>query len=47
VRSRSDLEARLAVPSLGILSRWTPAGGRLLPSPNSPVRAARALPHPW
>ena len=47
VRSRSDLEARLAVPSLGILSRWTPAAGRLLPSPNSPVRAARALPHPW
>ncbi|HYY60625.1 MAG TPA: GNVR domain-containing protein, partial [Burkholderiales bacterium] len=47
VRSRTDLEARLAVPSLGILSRWTPAGGRLLPSPNSPVRAARALPHPW
>jgi len=47
VRSRSDLEARLAVPSLGMLSRWTPAGGRLLPSPNSPVRAARALPHPW
>jgi len=47
VRSRSDLEARLAVPSLGLLSRWTPAGGRLLPSPHSPVRAARALPHPW
>jgi chain length determinant protein EpsF len=47
VRSRSDLESRLAVPSLGILSRWTPAGGRLLPSPNSPVRNAHALPRPW
>src|SRR5260370_1077454 len=34
VRSRTDLESRLAVPSLGLLSRWTPAGGRLLPSPN-------------
>ena len=45
VRSRSDLESRLAVPSLGVLSRWTPAGGRLLPSPNSPVRTA--LPRPW
>src|SRR6266850_2513777 len=45
VRSRTDLESRLAVPSLGILSRWTPAGGRLLPSPNSPARAA--LPRPW
>jgi chain length determinant protein EpsF len=45
VRSRSDLESRLAVPSLGLLSRWTPAGGRLLPSPNSPARAA--LPRPW
>jgi polysaccharide biosynthesis transport protein len=45
VRSRTDLESRLAVPSLGILSRWTPAGGRLLPSPNSPVR--NALPRPW
>ncbi|HET7669081.1 MAG TPA: chain length determinant protein EpsF [Burkholderiales bacterium] len=45
VRSRSDLESRLAVPSLGVLSRWTPAGGRLLPSPNSPVR--NALPRPW
>jgi len=33
------------VPSLGILSRWTPAGGRLLPSPSSPVR--NALPRPW
>jgi chain length determinant protein EpsF len=47
VRSRTDLESRLAVPSLGILSRWTPAGGRLLPSPNSPVRNAHALPRPW
>ena len=45
VRSRSDLEARLAVPSLGVLSKWTPAGGRLLPSPHSPVR--NALPRPW
>jgi chain length determinant protein EpsF len=44
VRSRSDLEARLAVPSLGRLSRWQPTGGRLLPSP---MRAARALPNPW
>jgi len=48
VRSRSDLEARLAVPALGVLSRWQPAGSRLLPSPNlSGARAARALPHPW
>jgi succinoglycan biosynthesis transport protein ExoP len=44
VRSRADLEARLAVPSLGRLSRWQPTGGRLLPAPLS---AARALPHPW
>jgi chain length determinant protein EpsF len=44
VRSRSDLESRLAVPSLGRLSRWQPTGGRLLPAPS---RAARALPHPW
>lgn len=44
VRSRADLESRLAVPSLGRLSRWQPTGGRLLPVP---VRAARALPHPW
>ena len=47
VRSRTDLESRLAVPSLGILSRWTPAGGRLLPSPHSPVRNQHALPRPW
>ena len=45
VRSRSDLEARLAVPSLGLLSKWTPAGGRLLPSPHTSVR--NALPRPW
>jgi chain length determinant protein EpsF len=44
VRSRADLESRLAVPSLGMLSRWQPSGGRLLPAP---MRAARALPHPW
>lgn len=44
VRSRSDLESRLAVPSLGRLSRWQPTGGRLLPAPSA---AARALPHPW
>jgi succinoglycan biosynthesis transport protein ExoP len=44
VRSRADLESRLAVPSLGRISRWQPMGGRLLPAP---VRAARALPHPW
>jgi chain length determinant protein EpsF len=45
VRSRADLESRLAVPSLGRLSRWQPAGGgRLLPAP---MRPARALPHPW
>jgi succinoglycan biosynthesis transport protein ExoP len=44
VRSRSDLESRLAVPSLGRLSRWQPTGGRLLPAPSA---ASRALPHPW
>jgi chain length determinant protein EpsF len=44
VRSRQDLESRLAVPSLGRLSKWQPTGGRLLPAPSG---AARALPHPW
>jgi len=44
VRSRADLESRLAVPSFGRLSRWQPMGGRLLPVP---LRTARALPHPW
>jgi succinoglycan biosynthesis transport protein ExoP len=44
VRSRSDLEARLAVPSLGRISRWQPTGGKLLPAPSA---ASRALPHPW
>jgi polysaccharide biosynthesis transport protein len=44
VRSRADLESRLAVPTLGRLSRWQPTGGRLLPAP---IRANRALPHPW
>ncbi|HET7198945.1 MAG TPA: chain length determinant protein EpsF [Burkholderiales bacterium] len=52
VRSRSDLEQTLAVPSLGILSRWAPSGGRLLPSPAfagamAGNGGARALPHPW
>jgi hypothetical protein len=33
------------VPSLGLLSKWQPAAGRLLPAP---ARAARAaLPHPF
>jgi chain length determinant protein EpsF len=40
VRSRADLESRLAVPSLGRLSRWQPSGSRLLPAPSG----ARALP---
>ena len=44
VRSRSDLESRLAVPSLGRISRWQPTGGRLLAAP---MNAARALPNPW
>jgi chain length determinant protein EpsF len=45
VRSRFDLESRLAVPTLGRLSRWTPSGGgRLLPAP---ARPSHALPHPW
>ena len=48
VRSRADLESRLAVPSLGLLSKWQASGGRLLPAPlPSGARAARALPHPW
>ena len=47
VRSRGDLESRLALPSLGRLSRWQPAGGRLLPATITGPRAARALPHPW
>ena len=44
VRSRSDLESRLALPTLGRLSRWQPTGGRLLPAPG--MRTARALPNP-
>ena len=48
VRSRSDLESKLALPTLGRLSKWQPAGGRLLPAPAfSGARAVRALPHPW
>lgn len=48
VRSRSDLESRLAVPTLGRLSKWQPTGSRLLPSPQlSSSSAARALPNPW
>jgi capsular polysaccharide biosynthesis protein len=46
VRTRADLETRLAVPSLGRLSRWQPTGGRLLPAPAT-ASAARALPQPW
>jgi succinoglycan biosynthesis transport protein ExoP len=45
VRSRTDLESRLAVPSLGRLSKWQPTGARLLPAPAG--AAARALPQPW
>lgn len=49
VRSRGDLEQKLAVPTLGNLSKWLPSGGRLLPSPQYAASgaAARALPHPW
>jgi chain length determinant protein EpsF len=47
VRSRGDLESRLAVPTLGRLSKWQPSGGRLLPAAVSGPRASRALPHPW
>ena len=45
VRSRSDLESRLAVPILGRISKWQPAAGRLLPAPGR--APAHALPHPW
>lgn len=49
VRSRGDLEHKLAVPSFGNLSKWLPSGGRLLPSPQYATSggAARALPNPW
>ena len=48
VRSRGDLETRLAVPSLGRLSKWQPAGARLLAAPGGAgARGSRALPHPW
>jgi succinoglycan biosynthesis transport protein ExoP len=47
VRSRGDLESRLAVPTLGRLSKWQPSGGRLLPAAVTGPRASRALPHPW
>ena len=51
VRSRGDLESRLAVPSLGRLSKWQPAGLRLLGAPQvaaaSGARGSRALPQPW
>ena len=48
VRSRGDLESRLAVPSLGRLSKWQATAGRLLPAPQySGARVTRALPHPW
>ena len=49
VRSRGDLEQKLAVPTLGHLSKWLPSGGRLLPSPSYSGNggAARALPQPW
>jgi succinoglycan biosynthesis transport protein ExoP len=50
VRSRADLESRLAVPSLGRLSKWQPTGARLLPAPalsSAGGSPARALPHPW
>jgi chain length determinant protein EpsF len=46
VRSRSDLESRLALPTMGRLSRWQPAGGRILPATITGPRA-RALPNPW
>jgi chain length determinant protein EpsF len=48
VRSRADLETRLAVPTLGRLSKWQPSGARLLAAPGGAgSRASRALPHPW
>lgn len=47
VRSRADLEMRLAVPTLGRLSKWQPSGARLLAAPGGSARASRALPHPW
>jgi capsular polysaccharide biosynthesis protein len=49
VRSRGDLEQKLAVPSFGNLPKWLPSGARLLPSPQYATGggAARALPHPW
>ena len=48
VRSRSDLEQKLAIPSLGQLSKWLPSGGRLLPAPSyAGAGPARALPNPW
>jgi chain length determinant protein EpsF len=46
VRSRFDLESRLAVPSLGLLSNWQ-SGSRLLPAPGRLAAGApRALPNP-
>jgi chain length determinant protein EpsF len=48
VRSKHELESRLAVPSLGGISRWQAVGGRLLPALAAPnTSATRALPHPW
>ena len=48
VRSRGDLEQKLAVPMLGNLSRWLPSGARLLPAPSyAGAGPARALPNPW
>ena len=47
-QATTDLESRLAVPTLGRLSKWQPTGGRLLPAPRiSGASVARALPHPW
>jgi chain length determinant protein EpsF len=49
VRSKGELEARLAVPSLGGISRWHAVGGRLLPalSSSNSGGSTKALPHPW